>query len=56
VLEPLGLDAGAMAEAIETALSAPSPPAVGVPLDGIERALDLFESVLAGEAAQVVGR
>jgi predicted glycosyltransferase len=56
VLEPLGLDAGAMAEAIETALSAPTPPAVGVPLDGIERALDLFESVLAGEAAQVVGR
>jgi predicted glycosyltransferase len=54
VLEPLGLDATVLAGAIEAALLAPPPPSVGVRLDGIERALDVFESVLVGHETPVV--
>lgn len=52
-LEPLELDAGVLAGAIEASLSAPRPTRPPVPLDGLERAVTLLESLATGEPAPV---
>jgi predicted glycosyltransferase len=53
-LDPRDLDPETLARAIEAAFSAPPPPPVEAPLDGIERAVGLFEALLAGERAPAV--
>jgi len=45
-IERLELDARALGVAIEDALAGPSPPEAPVPLDGLERAVDVFTRVL----------
>lgn len=55
-LEPRGLEPDKLARAIETTLSAPQPEPAPVPLDGLERAVDLFEALAASnQATQAVG-
>ncbi len=51
VLLPAGLDAERVAATIERSLGAAPPPVAPVPLDGIDRALDIFDDVLAGVAS-----
>jgi predicted glycosyltransferase len=46
-LEPVGLDSDRMAQAIETSLSRPTPTQPPVALDGLERAVHLFETLVA---------
>jgi predicted glycosyltransferase len=52
-LEPLELHARQLAEAIEVALAGPVCSPTPVPLDGIARAVDLFEAIAVGEPARV---
>lgn len=52
-LEPVDLDPGRLAGAIEHALAAPTPGRVQVPLDGVERAVDLFEALATGKSTQL---
>jgi predicted glycosyltransferase len=46
-LDPVGLDPGALARAIETSMGGPAPTKSPVPLDGLERAVRLFEALAA---------
>jgi predicted glycosyltransferase len=52
-LDPVHLDPGMLAGAIEHALAAPAPARVQVPLDGIARAIDLFEALVKGKSTQL---
>lgn len=52
-LEPLELDPGALAAAIEASMSAPRPARPPVPLDGLDRAVTMLEALAAGEPAAV---
>jgi len=55
-LEPVGLDHTDVARAIEEALSGPVPTPPPVPLDGLERAVRLFEALATrAERTVVVG-
>jgi ATP-binding cassette subfamily B protein len=50
VVPPEELDSARLADALERALTASPPPPAPVPLDGVERALDSFDDILAGAA------
>jgi len=52
-LEPLALDPGALAGAIEASLSAPRPVPPPVALDGLARSVSLLEALATGEPAPV---
>ena len=52
-LEPLDLDPQRLAAAIERAQTGPPYPPPPVPLDGLDRAVDLLEAVAAGQPASV---
>jgi predicted glycosyltransferase len=52
-VDPLELHPGRLAEAIETSLAGPPGSPIPVPLDGIARAVDLFEAIAAGEPERV---
>ncbi len=52
-LDPIDLDPGTLAGAIEHALAAPAPARAQVPLDGIARAVDLFEALVTGKSTQL---
>lgn len=54
VLEPLGLDSGTLAQAIEAALAGPPPAPPPVALDGLDRSVALLEA-LASDVSEVVG-
>jgi predicted glycosyltransferase len=56
VLEPVGLTPDVLSEAIERALASPTPPAPAVALDGIQRAVALYEALASGKAAPAVTR
>jgi ATP-binding cassette, subfamily B, bacterial len=56
VVLPDELDCARLSTTLERSLAAPPPPPAPVPLDGIERALDVFDEVRAGVAGRSVAR